>query len=120
MIALTLPYPPTWNHAYGRHGSRTYLKPAGVAFKKAVSDIVADAGIKTITGRVSVFAVAYMPDKRRRDLDNLSKLLFDSLTGAGVYEDDCQIDDLHITRHWERVPGGQIKIVVRELDASEQ
>ena len=32
------------------------------------------------------------PDRRRRDLDNLYKCLFDALGHAGVYEDDSQID----------------------------
>lgn len=121
MITLTLPMAPTINHYYGqRRGGGKFIKPPGVKFRADVADIVADAGIVTMTGRVSLFCVVYFGSKHRTDIDNRIKPLQDALTHAGVYEDDCQIDDLHITRHRERVPGGQIKIVVRELDASEQ
>lgn len=121
MIVLTLPFPPTINHCYGqRKFGGKYLKPAGVLFKQMVADLVADEGAKTLTGRVSLFAVAYMPDKRKRDLDNLLKLLQDALTSAGVYEDDSQIDDLHISRHYEVVKGGQVKVIVREIDDGER
>jgi crossover junction endodeoxyribonuclease RusA len=40
----------------------------------------------------------YPPDTRTRDLDNPLKLLWDSLTYAGVYGDDSQIDAYHVYR----------------------
>ena len=39
-----------------------------------------------------------MPDRRKRDLDNLHKGILDGLTHAGVWKDDSQIDDLRIYR----------------------
>ena len=36
--------------------------------------------------------------RRRRDLDNILKSLLDSLTHAGVWEDDSQITDLRIRK----------------------
>lgn len=114
MICLTLPLPPTWNHAYGQRGSRKYLKAAGVAFKQQVAEIVAEAGYKTLEGRIRLFAAIYPRDRRRQDLDNRSKLLCDALTSAGIYNDDSQIDELILVRK-EVIKGGQVRIVVTEL-----
>jgi crossover junction endodeoxyribonuclease RusA len=115
MIALTLPMPPSINHYYGQRGNRTFIRPAGIAFRQSVADIVLDSNIQKIDGRLSLFAVLYFADRRRTDIDNRAKALQDALTHAGVYEDDCQIDDLHITRHADRIAGGLVKIVITEI-----
>lgn len=46
--------------------------------------------------RVALSIVAFMPDARRRDLDNLLKAACDALGACGVYDDDSQISDLRI------------------------
>lgn len=48
--------------------------------------------------RVSVEIEAWLPDLRRRDVDNLLKAPMDALTHGGVWEDDSQIDYLSIRR----------------------
>ena len=114
MIALTLPLPPTINHYYGNRprGGR-YIKPAGVAFRKAVAEIVAAAGHRTIEGRVSLFAAIYPANRIRQDLDNRSKALQDALTHAGVWLDDSQIDELTLVRR-NVIKGGRVEIVITE------
>lgn len=116
MICLTLPFPPTINHMYGHSRSRKYLKKDGVEFKKRVADIVSDAAVQTMKGPVAVFVTAHMPDNRRRDLMNLEKILSDSLTSAGVWDDDSRVHDFHIVKSWN-VKGGQVRVVVTELGA---
>ncbi len=64
----------------------------------------------TILGRVGVSVVLHFSDKRRRDLDNCLKGLFDCLTHAGVWKDDSQIDKLHIVRGEIEKPG---KLIAR-------
>lgn len=115
MISLTLPLPPTINHYYGVRGTRRYIKPAGVAFRQAVADIVADAGHKTLEGRIALFAAIHPADRRRQDLDNRSKSLQDALTHAGVWLDDEQIDELTLVRR-EVVRGGMVKVVITEIE----
>lgn len=115
MIHLTLPYPPSWNHLYGQRGSQKYMRPAGRAYKQAVAEIVSDAGIQTIEGRVAVFVRAFMPDKRRRDIMNIEKILSDSFTNAGVWLDDSQIDDFRIVRG-EVLKGGKVEVVITEIE----
>jgi len=44
-----------------------------------------------VTGRLEVRVVAFPPDKRVRDLDNLEKALWDALAHAGVFKNDVQI-----------------------------
>ena len=42
-----------------------------------------------------------MGTKRRSDIDNFNKLVFDALSGI-VYEDDSQIIELHITKGYDK------------------
>ena len=70
----------------------------------------------TFEGPVRVTLVAYPPDKRKRDVcDNLLKCLLDSLTHAGVWEDDSQVDELAVIRG-DVVRGGKIELTVESLD----
>lgn len=114
MITLTLPMPPTINHAYGHRGGAKYIKPAGREFRKVVAEIVAAAGHSTITGRVRLFAAIHPATRAKQDLDNRSKTLQDALTHAGVWLDDEQIDELHLMRR-EVVKGGRVTVVITEL-----
>ena len=65
--------------------------------------------------RVGVHVTMHAPDKRRRDVDNIFKALGDSLTHAGVWDDDSQIDDLRITRG-EVVRGGLLNVMIKVID----
>lgn len=114
MITLTLPMPPTINTYYGFHGSRRFVRPAGLSFRKTVSEIVAEAGHDTLSGRLAVFVAIHPADKRSQDIDNRAKSLLDALTHAGVWIDDSQIDDLHLVRR-EIIKGGLIRVVITEI-----
>lgn len=46
---------------------------------------------------VAVSIAFWLPDRRRRDPNNLTKMICDALTGV-AYEDDAQIADLRWTR----------------------
>jgi crossover junction endodeoxyribonuclease RusA len=47
---------------------------------------------------ISVEVDVYPPDKRKRDLDGVVKVLLDSMQHAKIYDDDCQISRLLVTR----------------------
>lgn len=105
-LSVQLPWPPSvnayWRHSRGRH----FLSDSGKQYREDVWAAI--RSIKwnmTYRGRLSVQVYAVMPDKRRRDLDNLYKGLLDSLTHAGVWEDDEQIDRLVIERGPVEPPG---------------
>ena len=113
---LELPWPPTvntyWRHARGRH----YISEKGEKYQLAVLGIITAANLAIKTkSRLKVTINAHAPDKRRRDLDNLLKSVFDSLTNAGFMVDDEQIDDFRIRRR-EKIKGGMLAITITELE----
>lgn len=92
-MIITLPWPPTAN-TYWRHvGSRVLISKKGRAYRKLIGGLCLEQGVsgKFLQGRLAVAIVAILPDRRCRDLDNLCKSTLDSLTHAGVWEDDSQI-----------------------------
>ncbi len=103
-IVLTLPWPPSVNAMWrtprsGPLAGRTLLSEEGRAYRRAVADAVLQQGSPRIGGaRLALDLEARMPDRRRRDLDNLPKAILDGLTYAAVWDDDEQIDDLRTWR----------------------
>lgn len=106
-MRFTIPYPPTANKVWRRVGNKTILSEDARKYRAKVQQVLratcVDLG--SLAGRLSVSIVAHPPDKRRRDLDNLFKAALDSLTHAGVIEDDGLIDSLEIRRGCVKKPG---------------
>lgn len=95
-IIIHLPFPPTVNSYYFKG---KILSSHGRKYKEAVEEAVHEQGVHLeLTASLNMAVILYMPDKRTRDLDNYMKALQDSLTKAGVWEDDKQIDQLTIYR----------------------
>ncbi len=89
-IIIHLPFPPTINTYYTK---RKALSARGRKYKQAVSLSVHEQGMALLLEeRLNLAIIFYMPDKRVRDLSNYLKALEDSLTDAGVWIDDEQID----------------------------
>ena len=114
---IVLPFPPSLNQYYrnitigGR--ARTLISESGRRYREVVNTLVAEAKTKRLEGDLAIEIEAWFPDKRKRDLDNTLKATLDSLTHAGVWNDDSQIKDLHI---WKApLIGGMLKISVREI-----
>jgi len=55
-----------------------------------------------------------MPDRRRRDLDNLLKSLLDAITHAGIWDDDSQVKHLEIREFGREPPDGRIFVEIRQ------
>lgn len=97
MIRLTLPWPPSTNRIWRHVGSRVLISREGRAYRQSVALCVAQARVQGFGRRkVRVCVDAFMPDARRRDIDNLWKAAGDSLQAARLFDDDSQIVDLHI------------------------
>lgn len=94
-FALALPWPPTLNH--NLNGARK-LTQSHKDFRERVAMVVLGKRIKPLQGRLSASIVAFPPDKRMRDLDNLLKPIFDALQHAGCFLSDGAIDHIEITR----------------------
>lgn len=92
-ILLKLPYPPTINNYYGRkRNGQVYIKPHGVQYRQEVIDLLKDYAEEIpLDYQVSIKVYLFPPDRRRRDIDNVKKALYDSLTHASIYTDDSLI-----------------------------
>lgn len=105
MTRIDLPWPPSINHYWRRVGAKTLISLEGRAYRIAVGKVWLLAKERPINGRLKAEIWAFPPDRRARDLDNLLKATLDALQHAGAYEDDAQIDDLHILRGDPEKPG---------------
>ena len=65
-------------------------------------------------GPIRMTVIAFVPDKRKRDLDNIQKPLWDALQKVGVYLDDSQICDYQVLRG-EVLKGGKVMVEVEEV-----
>ncbi|MDE7240282.1 RusA family crossover junction endodeoxyribonuclease [Desulfovibrio sp.] len=128
-LTIVLPFPPSVNHYWlnriaetkaGRKYVQTYISAAGKAFKRKVGRAVRiQLGQQPgpIMGNCRLYVALHAPDKRRRDVDNYAKALLDSLTEAGVWADDSQIQDLRLV--WGAVlPGGKAVVTIRQMPAA--
>ena len=98
MVMLELPWPPGSNNAYPTVGNRRVLSKEGKDYKRAVGLEVIRKNRGHVVGRIDVRIWCYPPDDRKFDLDGKLKIVLDSLTEAGVWGDDSQIDSLAIYR----------------------
>lgn len=121
-VELVLPYPPTVNHYYVNAGhGRKAIGKRGTDYRKAVKLLVlkqkfsgSNKGVELpLTCDVKATVKVYPPDKRRRDLDNIFKCLFDALAEAGVYADDRQIKHIDASMNGV-VKGGRVEIIIEE------
>lgn len=116
---ITLPWPPSNNRYYRHNRGRTHISAEGKAYRAAVAEIVERLLLDIETPLPLRLRIeCYMPDRRRRDLDNLQKAVFDALTKAGFWLDDVQVIDYRVIK-MPVVKGGKLVIKITELEAAE-
>lgn len=112
MLVLNLPLPPSVNHYWGQSGHRRYVSKAGVEFKEAVSNYVAEYNVPKLNdARLQMQVTLYPRDRRKQDIDNRIKALWDALADAGVFNNDEQIDVLIIQRGEIKKGGGCLVLI---------
>lgn len=128
MLTLKLPWPPSVNH-YKKAG-RLITTKSGKIFQprvntietnqyffevwKIIYDLKAKEGLKSFgSATISVEVDAYPPNARKRDLDNICKVLLDSLVHAKLIDDDSQIARLVLQR-MSIIPKGQLILRIKE------
>ena len=120
-LCLILPWCPSVNHTWRLAGRRAILDPKVELFRRKVA-----VAVKTLRMRRLIpsrpldcdcmVMLEYLPpDRRRRDIDNGCKAVFDSLTHAGVWKDDSQVK-LMLSYFGERVKGGAVKVLIQPLE----
>jgi crossover junction endodeoxyribonuclease RusA len=115
MLQFNLPYPPTINNYYKKWQNRIVISAQGRAYRQLLRATLWQCIGKAekwdgmpMDGDLMVEIIIYPPDKRKRDMDNIKKALFDSLQYAGLFSDDYQICDDHTIRINKIVKGGLI------------
>lgn len=116
-IRLTLPYPPSLSKYWRAVDGRNILSKAGRVYRVQAHAAIleqVDLPIQTMDGSLSVEIIAMMPDRRRRDLDNILKAVCDILSHARIYQDDSQIDRLLVERGPVNKPAF-LHVVIKEF-----
>ena len=91
-----LPWPPSINSMYRSVHGRNILSAKARKYKKQCDDLFKDEQVQfPKPERVALEIIVHPPDRRRRDISNLIKIVEDALP---CFEDDCQVDDLHAQR----------------------
>lgn len=111
-------WPPSLNQYWRTFRGRNILSKAAREYRQNVLEQIkaARAAHKVPRNKITVPVVVdielWPPDRRRRDLDNYQKGLFDALTKAGVWEDDSQVWDYRV--HWGQgvVKYGQVVLKI--------
>ena len=118
-LHITLPWPPTMNTYWRRVGNRTLISKQGRTYRRHVQTMVAFSSAirEPITERMAVDITAYQPDRRARDLDNMLKAPLDALQHSGAYDDDSHIDELRISRAFDKA-NPRLEITIRTLEAA--
>ena len=89
---IHLPYPPSVNSIWKPTGKGGIYKDAKAkAWATEAGWLVRASGVK-VRGPFIFSLTAHRPDKRARDLDNISKVVLDALQAGGAIENDrlCQ------------------------------
>jgi len=116
MLVLNLPLPPSVNSYRTIFRGRMGISKAGREFKAQVSDYVVEYRVPKLgKARLEMKVVIYPRDRRKQDIDNRIKALWDALGDAGVFDDDEQIDVLIIERG-EIKKGGGVLVFIDKIE----
>jgi crossover junction endodeoxyribonuclease RusA len=98
-MKVTLPYPPSVNR-YLRFSPKGYAYTTNEAkqYKQGAKLRALTQGLRPITEGEVVLSIAVYRPRKRGDIDNVLKVLLDSLNGI-AYVDDAQVAELHISRN---------------------
>jgi len=112
MLVLNLPLPPSVNSYRTIFRGRMGISKAGREFKAQVSDYVVEYRVPKLgKARLEMKVIIYPRDRRKQDIDNRIKALWDALGDAGVFDDDEQIDVLIVERGEIKKGGGVIVFI---------
>ncbi len=106
-MEINIPFPyATGNHykSFNFKTKRVYVTKQAQAYRMAVKCEVLKKS-ERFDGYVDVDMVIFPPDKRKRDIDNICKVVWDALTLAGLWKDDRMIRNLHVSVKEPAKPG---------------
>lgn len=115
MIKFDLPYPVNCsiNHLYNRTKNGCFVNKTAKKYKDNVYYLLHNFK-KFGSQNVQLEIIIHPPDKRKRDLDNILKIVFDSLEFSKIIENDFQIVELCVKKK-EVIKNGILKITISEI-----
>ena len=124
-MKFTIPYPPSANRIWRAVDGRVILSAEGRDYRRRVIAALIDQrdAVGFVPGLsvpasfdwwITIELDAYMPDRRRRDIDNLAKATLDALQHAGVYPNDNQIVRCVINRRGIKPPDGRLVVTIEK------
>lgn len=101
MTTLSLPRPPSINRLYRAVQGRSILSEAYRSWKAEAGLLLMSQRVRKVPGRVEVLVECALPDKRRRDIDNVGfKAVLDLLVHHQIIEADDSSVVRSITARW--------------------
>ncbi|TBG37131.1 RusA family crossover junction endodeoxyribonuclease [Rhizobium leguminosarum] len=110
-FSAILPFPPSVNNLFLNVTRGGRVKTAKYRSWEKEADAMKPEDIVSLQGDVVAVYVLGRPDKRRRDCENCSKAISDTLTRWGVFSDDSQIVDIRL--RWgaaDEIKPGQCRV----------
>jgi len=89
--------PPSANTYYRNFRGHMVLSKQGREFKKQMQEKCGKLKLGRIKGQVRVNIDMRFKDRRRRDLDNHFKAIFDALKNV-LFDDDVEVGEIHSSR----------------------
>jgi crossover junction endodeoxyribonuclease RusA len=116
MLELRLPIPPSVNAIHRAVRGRNILsKEARIWYAESIRSIKQQAQGWCSSKRLSVSYDYSFADNRRRDIGNYEKILSDSITKAGLWGDDSQIDRITLRRMHVDKEDPHVHVVIEEI-----
>lgn len=108
---------PSVNHYWKGSGRHRYVSPQGRTFKQRVAWQAKRNNFQLLEGDVEVVIEWFKKGRQRGDLDNIFKVILDSLNGVG-YQDDKQVKSI-TAKMWEQTgtDGVEIRVLPMKLAA---
>lgn len=105
-----LPFPPPLNNLFAQVGNRRVVARNYKDWRiRAAAALIRQRPIPKFAGKVAVVYAFGRPDKRKRDLGNLEKVVSDLLVDHGIIGDDSLIERIELA--WaEGVEGVRVEI----------
>ena len=125
---FTIPYPPTsGNHQHGANGAQKFTTPEIRAWRENVAKVMRfEIGQQRFeNGRYRVSLLVAAPDARKRDLDNVAKVVLDAISdrkkngeivSRGAIDDDCRVDELKLYRIKGMKGSGHIAVEIEAIE----
>lgn len=114
-VVIRFPWPPsTNNHMTVARGR--FVPADNTRRFRALADVATFRAPRFGDARVALFMTFHCSTRRRYDCSNFVKEIEDALTRAHVWEDDSQVDELHLYRGSVSPRDGHVIVKIERIE----